>query len=134
MTKQKVFILIPLAIIIGFLIYSWFTFLFTDLLATWRHYLAVGLFAIVIFLFFKNPAKAIIATIIYLLIGTSNLLALTPSITSGSYGLKIGPAEIWTPAFQPLSFGILILFCILNFDSLVNIYLDYKEAKNLKKK
>jgi len=86
-----------------------------------------------LYLLFKDWKKAVLATGFYLLIGTCNLLSLTPSILTNSYGLRITSVEIWTPSFQLLSFGIFILYGILNFDTLVNIYLDYKEAKNKNK-
>jgi hypothetical protein len=133
MQKQKILLLIPLFIIGGLLIYSWAVILFTEVDATWRHYLALALFGGLIFLFFKNFTKTILATGVYLILGTCNLLALTPSVTTNSYGLRIGSLELWTPTFQLLSFGLLLLFFFLNFDSLVNIYLDYKEARQTKK-
>jgi hypothetical protein len=131
MTKQKILLLIPLAIIGSFLIYSCVTILSTDVVATWRHYLSFALFSILIFLFFKNNKKTLLATIFYLILGTCNLLILTPSVTTNSYGLSIGSIEMWTPGFQLLSFGLLVLLLILNFDTLVNMYFDFKEAKKL---
>lgn len=129
MTKQKILLLIPLAIVGGLLSYTWIIILFTDVVATWRHYPSIALFIILMLLFFKNFKKTILATAFYLLLGTCNLLVLTPSITSNSFGVGIGSVQIWTPAFQLLSFGLLVLFAILNFDTLVNMYLDYKEVK-----
>jgi hypothetical protein len=134
MTKQKILLLIPLTIVAGLLVYSWATILFTDVIATWRHYVALGLFAALIFLFFKSLTKSVLATGLYFIIGTCNLLTLTPSVTTNSYGLRIGSAEIWTPSFQLLSFGLLVLYFILNFDTLTNIYLDYKETRQAKNK
>ncbi|MEO6722259.1 MAG: hypothetical protein ABIN67_17965 [Ferruginibacter sp.] len=133
MTKQKTLLLIPLTIIAGFLLYSWGTFLFTEVVATWRHYLALGLFAILVFLYFKSFKKTVVATGLYLIIGTCNFLTLTPSVRWDSYGLKVVSVEISTPRFQLLSFGLLTLFCILNFDILVDMYLDYNERKKAKR-
>lgn len=64
--------------------------------------------------------------------GTCNLLTLTPAVISNSYGLRIGSVTLPTPDFQLLSFSLLILFLIINFDTLVNIYLDYKDPGNEK--
>jgi len=133
MTKQKVLLLIPLAIIAGLLIFCWMTILFTDEVATWRNYMALALFFGLIYLFFKSFKKTLLATGIYLIFGTCNLLTITPSVTTNSYGLRIGSIELWTPTFQPLSFGILVLFFVLNFDTLINIRLDYLEARRAKK-
>ena len=134
MTKRKLLLLIPLAIIAGFLIYTWTNILFMGFDSNWRHYVALGLFVLLIYLYFKSFKKAILATGLYLLIGTCNLLTLTPSVTTDSYGIRIASLEIATPMFQLLSFGILVLYSILNFDTLVDIYLDYKEAKKAKQK
>ena len=91
--------------------------------------MALALFVGLIFLFFKNFKKAILGTGLYLILGTCNLLALTPSVTTNSYGLKIGSLEVWTPTFQLLSFVLLLLFFFLNFDTITNIDLDYTEEK-----
>jgi hypothetical protein len=134
MTKQKILLLTPLTIIAGLLIYTWATILFTDIDATWRHYSGLVLFVILIFLFLKSFKKAVLGTGIFLILGTCNLLTLTPSVTSNSFGIKIGSFEIGTPVFQLLSFGILLLYFFINFDTLVNIQLDYRDTKRLKKK
>ena len=128
MTKQKILLLIPLTIISGLLIYSWTTILLTDIIATWQHYLALGLYAVLVFLYFKSFTKTLIATGLYLLLATFNVFSITPGISESWF--KIFGIE--TPHFQPLSLGILILYFILNFDTLVNIYLDYKETKQTK--
>jgi hypothetical protein len=64
------------------------------------------------------------------LLATFNGLAMTAEI--GTSWLRIGPIE--TPPIQLLSLGLFILFFILNFDPLVDIFLDYKEAKQAKMK
>jgi hypothetical protein len=134
MTRKKILLIIPLAIVCGLLIYTWAVILFTDIIATWRHYVALILFATVLYLFFKSFKKAVVATGIFLIAGTCNLLTLTPSVISNSYGIKIASLQISTPTFQLLSFGILVLFFFMNFDTLVNIQLDYQETKRLRKK
>ena len=103
MTKQKTLLLIPLAIISGFLIYTWTIILFTDIEATWRHYVALGLFGTLTFLYFKNFKMAVLATGFYLILGSCNVFTLTPSVTTNCYGLKIGSLELWTPTLQIIS-------------------------------
>lgn len=132
MVKKKILLLIPLVIIAGLIIYSWAVILFTEVVATWRHYLALALFVGLTLLFFKNFTKTILGTGFFLILGTCNLLSLTPSVTTDAYGIQIGSLKLWTPTFQLLSFGILLLFLILNFEAVINIYLDYKEAKKKK--
>lgn len=134
MAKQKILLLIPMTIVAGLLIYSWAIILLTDIKATWRHYLAFGLFVVLIFLYIKSFAKSVLVTGFYFVVGTCNLLTLTPSVTTSSYGIRVGSTEMWTPSFQLLSFGLLILYFILNFDTLTNIYLDYKDTRQAKNK
>ena len=129
MTKQKILLSIPLSIVAGFLIYCWITILSTDILATWRHYIALVLFFVLILLYLKSFALTVIGTGLYLLFATLNVLSITAEM--GTTWFRIGLAE--TPHLQLLSLGLLILFFILNFDTLTNIYLDYKESKEPKK-
>lgn len=130
MIKKKILLLIPLAIIAAQLIYCWITILSEDLVILWQHYSALVLFAVVVFIYFKNFTKAVISTGAFLLIGTCNGFSLTPGINTTSF--RVGILE--TPPFNFLSFGLLLLFFILNFDTIVNMYLDHKEAKHAEKK
>jgi hypothetical protein len=66
-------------------------------------------------------------------LGTANLFSLTPSIITNTFGMTVGSIELWTPTFQLLPFALLILYCILNFNAFITIYVDYKvkdEAKD----
>jgi hypothetical protein len=125
-TKQKVLILIPLLIITGMLVYCWAIILATDIIATWRHYTGLILFCLLIFLFYRSK-KIIIATGVYLLLATCNLLVITPAIYT--YHITIG---ISLPPFQHVSLGLLVLYLILNNETIIDNYLDYKESKHLK--
>ena len=129
MTKKKILLLIPLLLIAGLILYTWITVLTGDYVLVWRHYAGLVLFVPLIYLFTKNRRKTIFGTVIYLILGICNVLTLTPSIIWNSYGIHLGSANIETPSFQLLSFGLLILLCILNFDTLVDIYLDFKEMR-----
>ena len=133
MKKQKVLLLIPLAIIAGILLYTWTTILFTGIVATWRHYMATIPLLVLIFRFFKKTNIALPGIIFYLILGTCNLLTLTIEVSTISYGVKIGSVSISTPPFQLLSFSLLIFVLIVNFDILINMYLDYKETKAQRK-
>jgi hypothetical protein len=130
MTRQKLFLFIPLTIVVGLLIYCWTIIISTEVLATWRHYVGLGLFLVLMFCYIKSFKLAAIGTGIYLLLGTFNVLSITAE-TSTSW-LRIGPIE--TPPIQLLSLGIFTLFAILNFDPLIDSYLDYKESKQSKLK
>ena len=134
MNKQKVLVLIPVVITGAFLTYTCCVILFTDVCATWRHYLSLICFLVLIYILTKNNfKKSLFAATIFLIAGTTNLFVLTPSITSHSYGITVAGFTIATPPFQLLSFLIFILFCILNFNALADAYLDYKEIKEQKK-
>lgn len=132
MTKTRVLRLIPLPLIAGFFLYTWINALVSDNVLVWRHYTALVLFIPLIYLFTKNFRKTILGTFIYLILGICNILTLTPSIRWNSYGIRIGSANFDTPPFQLLSFGLLILLCVLNFDTLVDMYLDFKEMRKTK--
>jgi len=134
MPKPKKLLLIILIIIAVILAYSWSIILLTEIEATWRHYLALLLFIPLLILFKKDFKKAVLSTGLYLILGTCNLITLTPSVTSNSYGIRIGAIELWTPTFQLYSFLILILFFLMNFNTLVNYYLDYQDSKKAKNK
>ena len=127
MTKNKILLLIPLAITGSIFLYCWAIILTTDFLATWRHYAVLILFVPLVFMFFKDVRKAILATGIYLLLGTFNGLAITPAIDT----FWIGSHSLHTPPVQLLFLGIFVLYFILNFKSLIDIYLDFKDIKPL---
>jgi hypothetical protein len=129
MTKQKKLILIPLVIIASFLIYCWLTFMTTEVGPTWKHYFGLLFFLVISFSFFKKVAMTTLATGIYLILGTFNLIAITPSIST--FGFRIGPMT--TPDIQGLSLGLFILYFILNMNSLIDIHLDYQEKKQIPK-
>lgn len=130
MSKKKVLYLIPFLLVVGFLLYCWTTFLTGEYVATWRHYLGLLLFVGIVLLFFKNFKKSVIGFGIFLLLATFNALAITPAIITS--WVNIG--GVTTPPIQLMSLGILALYFILNMDTLIDIQLDYKEAKEQKAK
>ncbi|MBB1286345.1 hypothetical protein HRH25_18320 [Flavisolibacter sp. BT320] len=130
MSKKKVLFLIPFLLVAGFLLFCWTKILAGDIIATWRHYVGLLLFVGIIFLFFIDFKKSVIGLVVFLLLATFNALAITPAITTT--WLNIG--EHSTPPIQVPSLGILVLFSILNMETLIDIQLDYKEAKEQKAK
>lgn len=129
MTKLKIRILIPLVIIFTFLAYTWAVFFIRGYSPGWHHYAALILFCPLIFYYFRKIKRAVPGTGIFLLLGAANLFSLTPARISNRFGLKIGSVELWTPSFQLLSFLIFIIYFLLNFSTLVEMYLDYRESK-----
>ena len=131
MNKQRKRISIPLLLIVGLLIYCWTMILFTDAIATWQHYTGLLLFLPKVFLYFSNLAKVVVGTVIYLVLATFNLLAITSVIQTSWITLNFAK-PISTPPIQLLSFGIFALYVILNLDTLIEMRLDYREAKAFK--
>ena len=129
-TKKRIQIFIPPFIIAGLIVYCWIKILSTDVVATWQHYLALGLFIVLVVFLVKSFKTAVVATGLYLMLATFAVLSLTPEVNTS--WLTIGSID--TPHINILSFGLLILFLILNFDKLIDIYLDYKETKTKSKK
>ena len=127
MTKEKKLILVHLIAIAAILVYCWATFLTTEIEATWKHYFGLALFIIIAVCFFRNIRITTIATGIYLLLATFNLLAFTPAIYT--FGFGVGP--VTAPDMQGLSLGLLLLYFILNMNALIDIYLDYKESRQM---
>ena len=85
------------------------------------------------YLQYRSFKLGLFATGIYFILGTCNLFSLTPSTVINSYYVRLGSLDLSTPTFQPLSFGLLMLYLIVNFNSFVTIYLDYEFKDNEKK-
>ena len=131
-TKRKIFFFIPFAIVVCFLLYSWYILLVDEYNEPhFTNYLAVILFVPVIYFLYKDKSfvKPLITLGIYLLLATFKLANISPytqffKVTLGIFGIPIPfPDMNWTALL------ILILYGVLNFGSLIDIYLDFKEAK-----
>lgn len=130
MTKKVKLLLIPLILILLFLIYCWIIILSTEILATWRHYLGLIFFIMLVVIFFTSVNRATIATGIYLLLASFNFLAITASIHT--VGLTFSDS-FSTPPIQPLCLVLFVIYFSLNFYFLIDIQLDYKEARSKKR-
>ena len=129
MSKQKIRILIPLLIISGLLLLTWIMIITSDWLAVWQHYIGLLLFIPLVYFFFKDVKRSVLWTGVYLLLGTCRLLAFMPMLIQTSMGIRTGSLTLMTPSFQPIPFIFFIVYALLNFDVLANMYLDYKETK-----
>jgi hypothetical protein len=129
--KRKLLFFIPFSILTISLIYSWYTFIFTDNIAVFSHYLGLLFFLPVIYFLYKDKSlkKAIVLTGVYLILATINLFSFMPFVITSSFGISIGSIDIWSPSFNGFALLLLILYCVLNFDTLVDIHLDYKEIR-----
>ena len=108
MSKKKILILLPILIIACFLVYTWAKIASTDSAATWKHYLGLGGFFVLVFLFFRNLDWAIMVTGIFLVVGTFNALAITVDIDT--FWMRIG--SLTTPPVQLKLFGIFVDKCV----------------------
>ena len=129
--KRKVLFFIPFSILTIVLIYSWYTFIFTDNIAAFSHYLGLLFFLPIIYFLYKGKTlkKAIVLTGVYLILATINLFSFMPFIMTSSFGISIGSIDIWSTSLNGFALLLLILYCVLNFDTLVEIHLDYKEIR-----
>jgi hypothetical protein len=132
MKKVQLLFLLPFLLVAGMLLYCWAILLTGGILATWKHYAGLFLFAPIVLLLFRKFQIAVIALGIYLLLATFNLLAITPAITTS--WINIGSGGLRTPPVQLSSLGILILYLALNINTLIEIELDYSEARASKAK
>jgi hypothetical protein len=130
-TKRKIFFFIPFAIVLCYLIYSWYIIIIERINPHFTNDLALILFVPIVYFLFKDKTfvKPLIALGIYLLLATCKLANIFPytqisQVTLGLFGLKIP-----FPDLSGTALLIFILYGILNFKSLVDIYLDYKESK-----
>jgi hypothetical protein len=125
MMIKRILLAVPILTAIGFIINSWVEIATTESPASWQHYGAIILLVIVIYFFFTDFKKAAIFTGIYFLLGAFGAFSLTLDINKS--WVRIGSIE--TPTFNLLSLGLFILFFVLNFMTLTDFYLDYKELK-----
>ena len=125
MSKNKILLIIPLLVITTLIISCWFNIFSDKVLANWRHYIALGLFLILMIFYFVSFKLAVIGTGFYLLLATANILSISAEIKTS--WIRIGSLE--TPPINLLSFGLLILYLLLNTNTLIDFYIAYKENK-----
>jgi hypothetical protein len=130
-TKRKIFFLIPFAIIVCQLVYTWAIFIFTEYIPHITNYLGLILFVPVLYFLYKDKTfkKALLATGIYLLLVIFCIANIFTYTATGQWGIGIAGLMIPMPHMNGAAILIFILYSILNFGSLVDMYLDYKESK-----
>lgn len=126
MIKKKLLLAIPLFIALATIIRCWIEILISNRIAQWQHYSAILCAIIVIYFFFKNLPQALIATGIFFVVGTVNGFSMTSNIETSWITIFGVPS----PPFNSLAFGLLFLYFVLNFVTMVNLHLDNKERKN----
>jgi hypothetical protein len=80
-------------------------------------------FLILVFLFFISRIWVTLTTGIYLILGISIVLSLTPAVNTAGVIIM----SVSSPGVNLLSSGLFMLYFVLNMDSLIEIWLDYKE-------
>lgn len=127
MTKKRILSLVPLLLVSAFLLYCWCLLLLEQIIPVWRHYVGLALFLPVVYGHAKKRPWAVVGLGIYLMLATFNALAFTTVITT--HWLNIGSGGLHTPPVQLSSLGILILWFVLNVDTLIALELDYRAAR-----
>lgn len=122
---------IPFFIVTAILLYNWFLFIVTDATALLRHYIALLLYLVILFLLRvdKTLKKPLLAVGVYLLLASLGYISLLSWVGGTSYGVRIVSLELQTPQLTGVPLTIFILYALLAFDPLTDIYLDYKEAR-----
>jgi len=88
-------------------------------------YVALALVAINAVLYFVRYKPAVLLTALILILATFNLLSFFTIIQTS--GLTI--MGVSTPEIQLKSLLLLVIYCVINFNLLINWYLDMKEEK-----
>ncbi|RYY21637.1 MAG: hypothetical protein EOO04_17905 [Chitinophagaceae bacterium] len=126
MQKKLILNFIPLVLVGGILIHCWTMILLGEYFPTWRHYVGLAGYLATVLVLIKKKNAAIMLQGLYLILGTFTLLAFTPVVTISWF--HIGP--ITTPPIQLSSLGILFLYTALNYNTIIDLILDYQEAKS----
>ena len=119
----------PYLLTVIVLIYTWSVIVTTDYYATLKHQIALILVLINLGIYFFKFDYGIVFTGILLLLATFNFIALFPDIVSSSYFIRIADKEIATPTIQGKSLLLMIVFLVLNFGYLIEMYANYKYTK-----
>jgi len=131
--RKKVISLIPFIIVCIIMLVNWMEIIFTTIVATWQHYVTLVLVTANAVCYFWRYKPALIGTGIILVLATFNLLTFYAATNTWFFGINIGGGNFaYTPGIQLWSLLILVLYGMVNFDRLVNWYLDAKDAKQAK--
>ena len=128
--KRKILFYIPLIITGCMLAYIWFLFISGKNNPYITNYLGLILFVPVLYMLYKDKTckKALLALGVYLILATFYLANITiymgVSMSITLFGINI--------PLPPMNFSallLLILYCVLNIGTLIELQLDYKESK-----
>lgn len=128
--KRKILFYIPLIITGCILAYTWAHFISGKNSPYITNYIGLILFMPVVYFLFKDKTckKPLLALGLYLILATFYLANIT--IYMGvSMSITLFGLEIPLPPMNGIAFLLLILYCILNIGTLIELRLDYKEMK-----
>jgi hypothetical protein len=130
--KRKVLFFIPLAIVVALLLNTWFVLLTNEFAVIhFTHYLGFILFIPVLYFLYKDRSckKALLALGLFLVLATFFIANIFPYFIWGKISIAIGGLEIPLPNINGLALLLFIFYFVLNFGTLIEIQLDYKESK-----
>jgi len=127
--KKRIINSIPFLIVGIIVLYAWVQIMTTEYAATWRQYVALALVGINAVLYFVKFKHAILLTGVILLLATFNLLSFF-TVVQTSY-MRI--VNVTTPEIQLKSLALLVIYGVINFNFLVDWYLDVREDGAKKK-
>jgi hypothetical protein len=131
-TKQKICFFIPFAIVVSLLLYCWFMLLFDEYSVPHiTNYMGLIFFIPVLYFLYtdKSYKKPLVVLGIYLCLATCKLANIFPYTHFSRHWLSIGALNIPLPDLNGWAFLILLLYGVLNFNILIEMYLDHKESK-----
>jgi hypothetical protein len=129
-TKRKILFYLPLLITACILADTWATFLFTYSIAHVTNYIGLILFIPVIYFLFKDKSckKPLLALGIYLLLAAFSLANIDIYVTRSMW-INISGVDIPLPPMDGFALLLFVFYFILNYGTLVELQLDYKESK-----
>ena len=92
MELKKMFKYLPVAILIIAMIYSIYVAASTNVMLTKKHYIGFSLLLVSVMFYFFNTRIAQVIMLTILILGTFDLVAFTPSITSTTFFMKLNGA------------------------------------------
>jgi hypothetical protein len=128
--KRKILFYIPLLITTIILANTWATCIFTNFAAHFTNYIGLFLFIPVVYFLFKDKTckKPLLALGIYLILATFYVANISTYVGT-SMGITLFGLEIPLPPMNGSAFLLLLLYCILNIGTLIELQLDHKESK-----
>lgn len=122
---KRILALLPVVILAVIAGYNLGLFSFGGYSMTLSHWVAFGLLGVNLCLYFFRFRPAVLATGVILLLATFNFISFYAETTVRSIGI----GGVFTPGVQLSMLLLLILYVVVEFDLLVNWYLDLKEEK-----